>query len=213
MGNQQTYKPASLHSAWRSRCSASNEKFRIACGVGLETLLPTGCHGACCKKVFECKVWRRDTCLNSLAFLTKSLVIRVHKTDNMVGTPDKRAIRARGVGLTSTTFFYGVQSREELGDRLNKVKAFFQELGVVISVEKEVRPARSVEYIGFVWDAQAKMVSVPQNTRRREYRRGNQEFTQARTIEDDVAAPDWKAGFSARRRSVRRCGTSAVCCM
>lgn len=64
---------------------------------------------------------------------------------------------------------------------------------MVISVETEVRPARSVEYIGFVWDAQAKTVSVPPDTRRREYRRGSQEFTQTRAIEDDVAACDWKS--------------------
>ena len=42
---------------------------------------------------------------------------------------------------------------------------------MVISMEKEVRPARSVEYIWFVWDAQPKTVSVPPDTRRREYRR------------------------------------------
>ena len=44
----------------------------------------------------------------------------------------------------------GARSREELEDGLNKIKAFFQELDVIISAEKEVRPARSVEYIGFV---------------------------------------------------------------
>ena len=44
----------------------------------------------------------------------------------------------------------GARSREELEDGLNKIKAFFQELDVIISAEKEVRPARSVECIGFV---------------------------------------------------------------
>lgn len=67
-------------------------------------------------------------------------------------------------------FLLGAQSREKLEEGINKVKAFFHELGVIISSEKEVRPAGSVEYIGFVWDAQAKTVGVSE-ARRREYRR------------------------------------------
>lgn len=67
-------------------------------------------------------------------------------------------------------FLLGASSREELEEGLVRVKAFFRELGVVVSEEKEVRPATRVEYIGFVWDAAAKTVGVP-DKRRREYRR------------------------------------------
>lgn len=67
-------------------------------------------------------------------------------------------------------FLLGASSREELEEGLVRVKAFFRELGVVVSEEKEVRPATRVEYIGFVWDAAAKTVGVP-DERRREYRR------------------------------------------
>ena len=67
-------------------------------------------------------------------------------------------------------FLLGAASRVELEDGLRKVKAFFEELGVVVSTKKEVCPARKVEFIGFTWDAARKVVGVPK-ARRAEYRR------------------------------------------
>lgn len=67
-------------------------------------------------------------------------------------------------------FLLGAETREELDEGLRKVKTLFEDLGVVISTKKEIRPAQEVEFIGFVWDAARKRVKVPEQ-RRREYQR------------------------------------------
>lgn len=67
-------------------------------------------------------------------------------------------------------FLVGAASKEELEKGLQRVKDLFSRLGVVISTEKEVQPARRVEFIGYLWDAERKVVAVPRE-RRAEYRR------------------------------------------
>lgn len=67
-------------------------------------------------------------------------------------------------------FLVGASSRKELEEGLKKIKELFDKLGVVISTGKEIQPARRVEFIGLVWDAERKVVAVPRE-RRAEYRR------------------------------------------
>lgn len=84
-----------------------------------------------------------------------------------------REIRRRfglQVAVYIDDFLLGAASRLELEEGIQKVKEFFEILGVVISTKKEVLPARTVEFIGFDWDAEHKAVRVPEK-RRREYRR------------------------------------------
>lgn len=84
-----------------------------------------------------------------------------------------REIRSRfhlEVAVYIDDFLLGAASKVELEDGIRKVKAFFEELGVVVSSKKEVCPARKVEFIGFTWDAARKVVGVPR-ARRAEYRR------------------------------------------
>ena len=68
-------------------------------------------------------------------------------------------------------FLLGGRTKEELEKGIDAVKCLFEELGVRISAEKEVQPAKEVEFLGFVWNSQKKTVAVPKE-RRREYRRG-----------------------------------------
>lgn len=67
-------------------------------------------------------------------------------------------------------FLIGAASREELERGLQQVKDLFSRLGVVVATEKEVQPSKSVEFIGYLWDAERKVVAVPRE-RRAEYRR------------------------------------------
>lgn len=84
-----------------------------------------------------------------------------------------RQIRERfklEVAVYIDDFLLGARTKEGLEEGLRGVKSLFEELGVVVSTEKEVAPATKVEFIGFTWDASRKVVGVPAE-RRREYRR------------------------------------------
>ena len=84
-----------------------------------------------------------------------------------------REVRKRfglGVAVYIDDFLLGAKSREELEEGIQRVKEFFETLGVVISEKKEVSPAQKVEFIGFTWDARRKTIGVPKE-RRREYKR------------------------------------------
>lgn len=67
-------------------------------------------------------------------------------------------------------FLLGAQTREELEEGIRRTKSLFERLGVIVSAKKEVEPTQRAEFIGFVWDAEAKTVGVP-TERRAEYRR------------------------------------------
>ena len=67
-------------------------------------------------------------------------------------------------------FLLGAQSEEELLTGLRKVKNFFEKLGVIISEKTSQIPAREVEFLGFLWNAERKEISVTKE-RCREYRR------------------------------------------
>lgn len=67
-------------------------------------------------------------------------------------------------------FLLGSDTKEKLEEGIKSVKSFFEELGVIISTKKEIKPAEKVEFIGLTWDATRKMVGVPK-TKRSEYRR------------------------------------------
>lgn len=85
-----------------------------------------------------------------------------------------REIRRRfhlQVAVYIDDFLLGAATKEMLEEGLRKVKEFFEELGVKVSTKKEVKPATSVDFIGFTWDAAKKTVGVPKE-RRREYQRG-----------------------------------------
>ena len=67
-------------------------------------------------------------------------------------------------------FLLGAETKEKLQHGIEEVEAFFSTLGVVLSEKTARQPAKKVEFLGLLWDAGAKEVSVT-GPRRTEYRR------------------------------------------
>lgn len=84
-----------------------------------------------------------------------------------------RTIRRRfglNVAVYIDDILLGADTQEALAQGLDRVLGLFDSLGVVVSQKTSHQPDTSVEYLGFLWDARAKTVSITQ-ARRREYRR------------------------------------------
>lgn len=84
-----------------------------------------------------------------------------------------RQIRKRfnlKVAVYVDDFLLGADTREELVDGVRRVEEFFDQLGVVLADKTSRRPSRKVEFLGFLWDASTKEISVTP-ARRSEYRR------------------------------------------
>lgn len=67
-------------------------------------------------------------------------------------------------------FLIGAKDKETLEAGLVKVKELFGRLGVILSPKTSHIPRAEVEYLGFVWNADKKTVSIT-SERRKEYRR------------------------------------------
>lgn len=67
-------------------------------------------------------------------------------------------------------FLLGADSKEKLQQGIKEVETFFNTLGVILSEKTTRLPAKRVEFLGFLWDAGTKEVSVT-GPRRKEYRR------------------------------------------
>lgn len=84
-----------------------------------------------------------------------------------------RQVRKRfglNVAVYVDDFLIGAGSEEELVIGIQKVRDFFGKLGVLISEKTSQLPSREVEFLGFLWNAEKKMISVTKE-RCKEYRR------------------------------------------
>lgn len=84
-----------------------------------------------------------------------------------------RQIRKRfnlRVAVYVDDFLLGADTKEELTNGLQQVEDLFKQLGVVLSDKTSRVPTRRVEFLGFLWDATTKEISVTAD-RRKEYRR------------------------------------------
>lgn len=84
-----------------------------------------------------------------------------------------RTIRSR-FGLSAAVyiddFLIGAETPDKLREGLGKVKELFERLGVCLSPKTAQTPSEEVEYLGLVWNARDKTVSIT-DQRRKEYRR------------------------------------------
>ena len=84
-----------------------------------------------------------------------------------------RQIRKRfnlNVAVYVDDFLLGADTYEKLETGVRQVEEFFKQLGVILSDKTSRHPSRRVEFLGFLWDASTKEISVTSD-RRREYRR------------------------------------------
>ena len=84
-----------------------------------------------------------------------------------------REIRKRfnlHVAVYVDDFLLGGDSKEELPRGIESVKRFFNRLVVVLSPKTSQEPSQKVKFLGFLWDAASKEISVTPS-RRKEYRR------------------------------------------
>lgn len=67
-------------------------------------------------------------------------------------------------------FLPGANTKEELETGIEKVKELFSKLGIVLSDKKQIEVKEEVVFLGFLWSARKKTISVMKE-RRRKYRR------------------------------------------